>query len=78
MDISDFMAWFLNQVLNMFTWIFNILDNIKFLGTSLLDLIITITVLSFLIPVILTLGKSNPIRSERVKTSKERTKNNEE
>ncbi len=78
MDISDFMAWFLNQVLNMFTWIFNILDNIKFLGTSLLDLIITITVLSFLIPVILTIGKSSSIRSEKVKTSKERTKKSEE
>ena len=78
MDISDFMAWFLNQVLNMFTWIFNILDNIKFLVTSLLDLIITITVLSFLIPVILTIGKSSSIRSEKVKTSKERTKKSEE
>lgn len=70
MDITNFMTWFLEQVVDMFTAIFIILDSIEFLGTSLLRVTLTILVLGSLIGVILTIGKNDTYiggRSSRVK-----------
>lgn len=81
MDITNFMTWFISQVINMFTWIFNTLDSITFAGTSLLRISVTIFILSCLIPIILTVGKSSSVvasRSERVKSKKGKENNNEE
>lgn len=75
MDITNFIVWFVNQVVNIFTWIFSTLDNIKFLGTSLLGVLTTIMILSVLLPVILTLGQSvNAIgeRSDKIDERRER------
>ena len=80
MDISNFMTWFINQVVNMFTEIFNILDSFKFLGTSLLGVIVTIVVLIPLLNIVLTISKSTNFvasKSEQVKRSKERSNDNE-
>ena len=80
MDISNFMTWFINQVVNMFTELFNILDSFKFLGTSLLGVIVTIVVLIPLLNIVLTISKiTNFIgsKSEQVKRSKERSNDNE-
>lgn len=75
MDITDFMAWFVSQVVSIFTKMFNILDNITFAGTSLLKVMLTISILSALLPVLLTIV-NNPgklgSKSERVKPN-ERT-----
>lgn len=57
MDITNFMQWFINEILSMFTNIYNILNNITFMGTSLLKVILTITILSIILPILLTLNR---------------------
>lgn len=69
MDITNFMSWFVNQVVNIFSWIFSTLDSITFAGTSLLRVSITIVILVPLVGVLLTLTKNSSItvsKSERV------------
>ena len=73
MDITAFITFFIDQVVSIFTWFFGILANFKFLGTDLLIVIITISILGALIPVILTISQNfsiNSSRSERVKGGK--------
>ena len=43
-DISDFMSWFIGQVVDMFGEIYSILDSITFAGTSLLKVLLTILI----------------------------------
>lgn len=81
MDITNFMTWFIEQVVDMFTSIFTILDSIEFLGTSLLKVILTILILTSLLSVVLTIGKSSSVvasRADKVKTKRERNRSNEE
>lgn len=71
-DISSFMTWFINQVIYIFKFCFDILDSITFSGTSLLRVILAIFILSVLIPVVLTIAKGVDYvgsKSERVKKS---------
>ena len=75
-DISDFMSWFIGQVVDMFGEIYSILDSITFAGTSLLKVLLTILILGSLIGVILTIGKSvstNLSKSQRSERVKERS-----
>lgn len=75
MDITNFMTWFMNQVISIFTKCFNILDSITFSGTSLLKVIVTIIIISVLIPVILTISKDVSVigaKSERIREKRER------
>lgn len=65
MDISNFMSWFVSQVVSIFTWIFGVLDNIQFGGTTLLRVSIIICVLIPLVGVFLTIA-TNP-ESSRVR-----------
>lgn len=72
MDITAFMSWFVNQVANMFTWVYNTLDSITFAGTSLLKVSITLVILVPLVGVLLTLTKNSSVsvsKSERVSTN---------
>lgn len=72
-DITTFMTWFVQQVANIFTSIFNILDGITFANTSILKVIVNIMILSALLPVILTIANSkaiNRVGSERRKKEK--------
>lgn len=72
MDITDFITWFINQVVRIFTWFFTTLDSITFAGTSLLRVSITITILVPLVGILLTIASNPSIRgsrSERVKDS---------
>lgn len=80
MDITNFIEWFFDQVVTIFTKTFGILDNIKFAGTSLLNFILLIGILTVFLPVILTIGKNNSVTSSKSKRvrSKERSDNNEE
>ena len=77
MDITEFMTWWLSQVLQLFTKIFNLLDNIQFMGTSLLKVILTILILSVLIPVILTISKSTNFVGTKADKIKSRRSNDE-
>lgn len=75
MDISGFMSWFINQVIEIFTNCFNILDNIQFGGTSLLRVIITISIIVPLLGVILTISQSVSVigqKSERIREKREK------
>lgn len=79
MDITNFMTWFINQVVSIFKKTFNILDSITFSGISLLDLIITIVILTALIGVLITVVQNVGInlQSERSdKSDKKYTKEN--
>lgn len=70
MDISYFINWFIDQVINIFSWAFNLLDTITFNGTSLLKVIVTIIIIGVLIPVILTISQNVSVigqRSEKIK-----------
>lgn len=77
MDITEFMTWFLSQVLQLFTKIFNLLDSIQFMGTSLLKVILTILILSVLIPVILTISRSTNFIGSKADKIKSRRSNDE-
>lgn len=77
MDITEFMTWWLSQVLQLFTKIFNLLDSIQFMGTSLLKVILTILILSVLIPVILTISKSTNFVGTKADKIKSRRSNDE-
>ena len=72
MDITNFMTWFINQVLSIFGQCFTILDNITFMGTSLLKVILTIAILGIILPVLLTLNKDVERVGGKIARSKEK------
>lgn len=75
MDISNFLSWFITQVVNIFKWFYNLLDSITFGGTSLLKVLVTIVILVPLISVVLTINQNLNVignRSERIRNKKER------
>lgn len=79
MDITYFITWFISQVVSMFSTLFTILDSITFAGTSLLKFSLALVVLSSLIPVILTIGKSSSVvasRSEKVRSNSRKDDSN--
>lgn len=65
MDISNFMSWFVSQCVSIFGDVYNTLDSITFLGTSLLKFSITILILGSVIGVLFTLSQSMVVNSER-------------
>ena len=65
MDITNFMTWFLNQVVRIFTYSYNTLDSITFMGTSLLRVSLTILILGTLIPILLTIVNTQGIKAEK-------------
>lgn len=70
MDISDFMGWFFDQVVTIFSFVYNTLDSITFFNTSLLKVSVTILIFSALIPVLFTIATTHRVngsKSERVK-----------
>ena len=64
-DITDFMTWFLAQVVTIFTYTFNVLNSITFMGTSLLKVILTITILGAILPVLLTITQTQGVKAEK-------------
>ena len=77
-DISDFMSWFIGQVVDMFGEIYSILDSITFAGTSLLKVLLTILILGSLLGVILTFSKSVNFVGSRSEKLKNKKSHNEE
>lgn len=65
MDISSFMTWFLTQVVNIFSYTYTTLNNITFMGTSLLKVILTITILGAMLPVLLTITQTQGVKAEK-------------
>lgn len=74
MDITNFMSWFIDQVVSIFTWVYSTLDSIKFMGTSLLKVSVTLMILIPLIGVVLTISRNTSVVGERVEKVKESRK----
>ena len=55
LDITDFMLWFINQVISIIGQAFTLIDNIQIAGTSLLKIMIVIFIIGTLLPVLLTI-----------------------
>lgn len=70
-DITNWMSWWVDEVVYILTACFTMLDSIQFAGTSVLKVILGIMLLSAFLPVILTLlrGAGEPliVGSERMK-----------
>lgn len=64
-DITNFVTWFVSQVISLFGQIFTILDSITFAGTSVLKVIITIIILSSLVGVVLTISQGFTVISNK-------------
>lgn len=65
MDITNFMTWFIQQVVKIFTFVYSTLAGITFMGTNLLQVILTITILGAILPVFLTIVNTQTINTER-------------
>lgn len=57
LDITEFITWFINQVIYIIGEAFTLLDNIQIAGTSLLKIMIVIFIIGTILPVLLTLTK---------------------
>lgn len=66
-DITNFMTWWVNNVINIITYCWNTLDSIQFAGTSILRIMIWCTILSALFKITLTIPQGITGNSERVK-----------
>lgn len=58
MDISNFMTWFIQQVVRIFQYTYTMLNNITFSGTSLLKVIIFINIIIPFIYLVITIPVS--------------------
>lgn len=75
MNISNFMTWFITQFVNIGTNMLGILDNIKIYGNiSLMDFIITITILSAFISIIITAPRLTSIQANMREREKAQAK----
>lgn len=75
MDITNFISWFVQQTIRIFTFTFDTLNNIEFAGTSLLKVIIFINVIVPFLYVILTIPHNPSSAYEKGRREKERTGN---
>lgn len=62
MDITNFLNWFITNVINLFVWFFNLLQSITFYGTNLLEFCVAILILGVTMNVLLGLVQSRSIR----------------
>lgn len=60
-DITPFVNWFLSTMVNLFTFVFNTLDSISFMGITLLDFVLTIFILSIALPLVVTLLRAHSV-----------------
>lgn len=64
-DITTFMQWFLQQFLTIIGWCFNTLDNITFMGTSLLKVLIAINIIGIILTIFLSIARGVGIKTTR-------------
>lgn len=78
-DITYFMDWFVSQSVKIFGFCINTLDSITFWGFSLLDFIITISIISAMLTVLFTFAPRTAgiaVR-DRSRRSRKESDNNE-
>lgn len=67
MDITNFFTWFMNQFINIISWMFGTLNQITINGVSLLMIMITIVIIGTIIPILMTIPRvERVIVKERV------------
>ena len=71
-NITPFMTWWINLIINTFTTLFNILDSFEFMGTTLLEVIISIVIISAILPILLTLANTITIQSNKAQAKRDR------
>lgn len=77
-NITTFMDWFINQIVNIFTWMTGQLDNIQIYGNvTLLDFTITITIIGIFITIILTLPQNANRMSSRAERNRRKENKND-
>lgn len=69
-DITEFMTWWITEFLRIWDWIINLLDSIKFAGTSLLGVIIIVIFLTAGLPIILELTRTHNQTIQRSERNK--------
>lgn len=77
-DISNFMTWFVSQVVNIFSFCYSTLASLEFGGTNLLNVLLTIFVLSTLIPILITIVENKgtlSINESKSRIRKEKSRN---
>ena len=77
MDITSFITWFIESIIGILTWCFNLLNNITFYNISLLQYIISLLILGVILEIIFTLVSSNGIKNSKEYMRKEKRKNND-
>lgn len=76
-NISNFMSWFLNEFMTIASNVINWLDDIRiYNNVSLLDFIITITIIEVFITIVLTLPQI--ANKQSIKAERKERKNNKE
>ena len=66
MNISNFISWFIEQVVNIGTGAINILDSIIiYQGVTMLDFIIAITILGMFLTIILAIPQNAMSKAEK-------------
>lgn len=65
MDITSFIDWFISQFINLFTFIYNTLDNVTFHGVSILGYSITLILMGVIITTLTTLPKREKLKTGR-------------
>ena len=80
MNISNFIEWFITQFVNIGKQVINILDQIIIYGNvSLLDFIITITILGMFLSLVLTIPQNAMHKVEKIgRERKKKEKNDKE
>ena len=78
MNISSFLAWFVNQFIRIGTNMLSILDNIVIVGNvTLMDFIITLVIMSAFLEIILTIPNTAS-RVEKKQSAREEKARREE
>lgn len=72
MDITNFMNWFILQFRTLVVWVFNTLDSITFMGTSLLRFPIMILLIGVLFDIMLSLVHSRGAKEQAKKINNDR------
>lgn len=69
-DISDPITWTINVLFQLIGQVFGLMDSIRFSGISLLDFLITLAILSVVIPLLFARLKATP-KAERGKSDED-------
>lgn len=62
MDITNFVSSFITEMVSLFSYVVNTLDTIEFFGFSLLSYIITLFIISSVVPLVISIVQKVGVR----------------